>query len=65
MLIMVYTFIAAVELRGSKKLIPIVGGAISGGVLVIVIVLVLIIMIVIAVKYKIRHGIKHDTLGSE
>ena len=58
------SFIAAVELRGSKQLIPIVGGAIGGGVLVIVIVLVLIIIIVIAIKYKTRHaGIKHDALG--
>ena len=59
------TFIAAVlvELRGSKQLIPIVGGAISGGVMVIVIILVLIIIIIVAVEYKTRHEIKHDALG--
>ena len=57
------TFIAAVELRGSKQLIPIVGGAISGGVLLIVIVLVLIIIIIVAVKYKTRHEIKPDAMG--
>ena len=58
-------FIAAVlvELRGSKQLIPIVGVAISGGVLIIVIILVLIIIIVIAIKYKTRNGIKHEALG--
>ena len=57
------TFIAAVELRGSKQLIPIVGGAISGGVLIIVIVLVLIIIIIVVVKYKTRHEIKPDAMG--
>ena len=57
------TYIAVVELRGSKQLIPIVGGAISGGVMVIVIILVLIIIIIVAVEYKTRHEIKHDALG--
>ena len=58
------TFIAAEEISGSKHLpvIPIVGGAI-GGVLVIALVLVLIIIIAVAVKYKTRHEIKCDALG--
>ena len=56
------TYIAVVELRGSKQLIPIVGGAISGGVLVVVTVLVLIIIIIVAVKYKTRHEIKPDAM---
>ena len=50
------------ELRGSNQLIPIVGGAI-GGVLVVVTVLVLITIIAVAVKYKTRHEIKRDTMG--
>ena len=57
------TFIAVLDLRDSKQLIPIVGGAISGGVLLIVIVLVLIIIIVVAVKYKTKHEIKPDAMG--
>jgi hypothetical protein len=55
-------FIAVVELRRSKQIIPIVGGAI-GGVLVIVIFLVLTIIIVVAIKYKTRHEIKPGTMG--
>ena len=51
--------IAVVEVRGSKLLIPTVGGAV-GGVLAIVIILVLLTIIT---RYKTRSKNKPDTLG--
>ena len=54
------------ELRGSKSLVPIVGGAV-GGVLVIIIFLVLMtVLLLIFVKCKTRSECKvnmDDTLG--
>ena len=59
-----YTFIAVVGLRSSKQLIPIVGGAI-GGFLVIIIFLALITIITVVAKcmYRSKYDSENNTEG--
>ena len=54
---------AVVELRGSKSIIPIVGGAVGGALVIIIFLVLVIVLLLIFVKCKTRSELNDNTLG--